>query len=212
MTNEPSGNSNHRVFFDVVGGRSKLLFRLALAAMVFGAIVAGNGDAGSWFFTTPAHGFIWPAAGRQNGSMSAAPDTWTTCTSGPIAPGDGTQGLAVIGPCTVSGGLYQYKDVNIYKDVAEGGDPNGGSLTFMDDTGIIDFWATGILVENHGAIVAGAPTNPFKSKLTIHLYGVEQANKYDGKGSACRSPVNADFPHCGIPEAIWNSNPDANPA
>lgn len=196
-------------------GEGALAFfsRLALIAMVFGAIVAGNGDGAIWF-TTPAHGYSLSMAARGDASNALAQDTLTTCTSGPIAPGDGTQDLAVIGPCTVSGGTYQYKNVNIYKDVASGGNQNGGSLTFVDDTGSIDFWTTGILIENSGALVAGAQADPFKSPLTIHLYGVQQNTDNHGLkavGIPCRSPVSADFPHCGIPKEIWDSNPTPNP-
>jgi cell migration-inducing and hyaluronan-binding protein len=187
------------------------LWRLALAAMVCGIVVAGNGDRRSQSFTTLAQGFVSPAISPRAGR--AAVET-VTCTSGAIAPGDGSKNLAIIGPCTASGGLYQYQNVNIYKDVASGGDANGGSLTFTDATGAINFWANSILVENHGAIIAGLPTAPFVGPLTIHLYGTEQ-NKSDsglkGVGIPCKSPVDANHPICGIPTAVWNSNPNPNP-
>jgi hypothetical protein len=183
-----------------------LILRLALVATIFGAIVVGYGNRGIRLSVTPAHGFIAAAPTPTPG--------FVTCTSGAIEAGDGTKDLEIIGPCTVSGGTYQYKNVNIFKDVAKGGDPNGGKLTFTDSAGAVDFWANSILVENHGAIIAGAQTDPFKSPLTIHLYGVEQ-NKNDhglnGKGIACRSPVRGDS-FCGIPPALWDSNPSPTPA
>ena len=105
MANKPSRDFYRGVFVDVVRGRTRLLLRLTLAVIVLGAIVTGSGDAGSWFSMTPAaHGFIWPAAGHQMESIDATPDAWQTCTGGSVAPGDGSQNLAIIGPCTISGG------------------------------------------------------------------------------------------------------------
>ena len=112
------------------GSQISFLLRLALIAMVCGVVVAGNGDRGIRSFTTPAQGSFLPAGASPRPMARATPGLLVTCKSGAIPPGDGTQDLAIIGPCTVAGGLYQYKNVNIYKDVASGGDPNGGSLTF----------------------------------------------------------------------------------
>ena len=183
--------------------RVSLLFRLAAIAMVFGAIVIGNGDGGIRFSTTLAHGSVAPKV-----------DAVVTCTGGALAPGDGTKDLQIIGPCTATGGIYQYKDVNIYKDVTNGGDANGGSLTFTDATGAINFWANSILIENHGALIAGSQTAPFVSPLTFHLYGVEQ-NKNDsglkGVGIPCKSPITPTSPFCGISKEFWDSNPNPNP-
>src|SRR5512146_26771 len=193
------------------GGQISFLWRLALAAMVCGVVVAGNGDRASRSFTTLAHGFISRGVSSQAGNPDAPTET---CKGGPIPPGDGTKNLEIIGPCTASGGLYKYKDVNIYEDVANGGDANGGSLTFTDATGAINFWANSILVENHGAIIAGSQIAPFVGPLTIHLYGVMQnANNsgLQGVGIACKSPITAHRPICGIPKASWDSNPVPNP-
>jgi hypothetical protein len=184
------------------GSQVSFILRLALVVMVCGVVVAGNGDRGIRSLTAIAQDFKAPT------------DNTETCKSGAIPIGDGTKDLAIIGPCTATGGIYQYKNVNIYKDVKAGGDLNGGSLTFIDDAGAIDFWANSILVESNGALLAGQQTNPFKSKLTIHLYGVEQ-NKGNsglkGVGIACRTPVTASEPFCGIPKALWDSNNPANP-
>ncbi|MGH7914307.1 MAG: G8 domain-containing protein, partial [Candidatus Binataceae bacterium] len=187
---------------------------MALVAMICGVVVAGNGDRGGRSFTTLARGFVvsFPHHATKHKKLTD-PDSVEICTSGSIKPGDGTKNLAVIGPCTVSGGTYQYKNVNIYKDVNSGGDANGGSLTFTDDSGAIDFWANSILIENNGSLIVGEQTNPFKSKLTFHLYGVEQ-NKNNsglkGVGIACQTPKTEGFPFCGIPKALWDSNSNPN--
>lgn len=191
------------------GIQISFLWRLALAVMVCGVVVAGNGDRGFRSFTTLARGSTLLSGGKVARLTDAV-----TCTSGAISPGDGTKDLEIIGPCTASGGLYKYQNVNIYKDVTKGGDANGGSLTFTDATGAINFWANSILVENHGAIIAGSPTAPFVGPLNIHLYGVMQ-NPSDsglkGVGIACKSPIDANHPFCGIPKALWDSNPNPNP-
>jgi hypothetical protein len=195
------------------GSRISFLLRLSLVAMVCGIVVAGYGDRGIRSFTTAAHGSFLPA-GAARPLAKATPAPLVTCKSGPIDPGDGSQDLAVIGPCTVSGGLYQYQNVNIYKDVASGGDPNGGSLTFQDAKGAIDFWANSILVENNGELIAGAQTAPFVGPLTIHLYGLEQNKGNSGLGGvgiACKTPISPEFPFCGIPKALWDSNPNPTP-
>src|ERR1700691_6560675 len=151
------------------GSQISFLLRLALVAMVCGLVIAGNGDRGIRSFTTPAHGFISPGAYHQIASVAVplatatpqiCPNSICTCTGGAIDPGDGTNNLAVIGACTVGGGLYQYKNVNIYKDVNSGGDASGGSLTFLDAKGAIDFWAISFLVEKKGSLIAGAEQHP----------------------------------------------------
>jgi hypothetical protein len=193
------------------GNHRALLSRLVLIVMVCGLVVAGIGDRGLRSFTTPAHGFVSPAAkGERGGPLD---ENLVTCVSGNIDAGDGTKNLAIIGPCTATGGVYQYKNVNIYKDVTAGGDADGGSLTFLDNAAT-DFWANSILVENNGALIAGSPTNPFNKPLTIHLYGLEQNKDNSGLGGvgiACRTPVSGAFPFCGIPKALWDSNPNPNP-
>ena len=193
------------------GSQISFLWRLALAVVICGVVVAGNGDRASRSFTTLAHALISRTASSQAGGLVADPEI---CTSGAIPPGDGTKDLEIIGACTASGGLYQYKNVNIYKDVAKGGAADGGSLTFTDATGAINFWANSILIENHGALIAGSQTAPFVSPLTFHLYGVEQ-NKNDsglkGVGIPCKSPITPTSPFCGIPKELWDSNSNPSP-
>jgi cell migration-inducing and hyaluronan-binding protein len=197
------------------GSQISFLWRLALAVMVCGVVVAGNGDRGARSFTTLAHGFTsWPRYHRRHHGRRGLAPAAETCTSGAIPPGDGTKDLEVIGPCTVSGGLYQYQNVNIYKDVAKGGAANGGSLTFTDATGAINFWVNSILIEDHGELIAGSQTAPFVGPLTIHLWGVEQNQNNSGLkgvGIPCKSPISEKFPFCGIPKDFWNSNPNPNP-
>ena len=202
-------------FWHKRGKQISLLLGLALVAMVCGVVVVGDGGRGIRPFATAlAHGSFLPADNPQP-LASPSPAPFVTCTSGAIEPGDGTKDLRVIGPCTAGGGLYKYKNVNIYKDVTAGGDANGGSLTFMDAKGAIDFWANSILVENNGALIAGAQTAPFVGPLTIHLYGLEQNRENSGLGGvgiACKTPIaGSDTTFCGIPTALWNSNPDPNP-
>ena len=120
----------------------------------------------------------------------------STCTGGPLAPGRGGD-LEVTGPCSVSGGTYQYRNVNIY---------GGGALTFSD--AVIDFWAQSILVENHGSLIAGSAAHPIGTAgglLTIHLYGKDQGAS--GAGIACKTDV-----RCGVDPKVWTMNPSSKAA
>jgi hypothetical protein len=93
--------------------------------------------------------------------------------------------------CTVDGsassGTYIYRNVNIY---------GGGALVFEDAK--IDFHAHSILVENGGSLYAGMGA-PIENKITIWLYG----GVNDGVPAiTCKQPL------CGVPESVWNSNPN----
>ncbi|MGA9720137.1 MAG: chitobiase/beta-hexosaminidase C-terminal domain-containing protein [Acidobacteriaceae bacterium] len=94
--------------------------------------------------------------------------------------------------CTVDGsapeGTYHYRNVNIY---------GGGSLTFADAK--INFHAHSILVENTGGLYAGLNA-PAVGPISIWLYGTAQDS---APAITCKSG-----PTCGIPDAIWNSNPN----
>ena len=121
-----------------------------------------------------------------------------TCTGGALPNGDGTNDLVInTGTCVASAGLYQYKNVNIY---------GGGELMFMDN-GNTHFWATSILIENTGKLTAGTSDVPYGANgtLTIHLYGADQG--VAGKGGAGITCQADNQNHCGIPDAVWNSNP-----
>jgi hypothetical protein len=77
-----------------------------------------------------------------------------------LPPGTG-EDLEVTTPYTVCAGTYHYGNVNVY---------GGGSLTF--DDAAIDFWATSILIENQGSIIAGSPQQPIGTNggiVTFHL-------------------------------------------
>jgi len=89
-------------------------------------------------------------------------------------------------------GVYVYRNVNII---------NHGTLTFAD--ALIDFHAHGILVEITGTLSAGA-TSPLKGPLTFWLWG----SKSDGIPSiTCKSDSKNQ---CGLPDSIWNSNPNVS--
>lgn len=192
--------------WDRGSGLIAFLPKLALAVMVLGAAVGGNGD-GGFLHRVSYHPF-----GRVT-AASASEDT-VDCTGGKLAPGDGTKNLEITGACTAGTGLYQYKDVNIF-----GTKDNPGSLTF-EDGGPINFWAKSIIIENHGSLIAGSPADPFVSKLTIHLWGLQQGTQgthperyYDAYGVPCRSPdaESMGFSDCGIPKSVWGSNANSDP-
>lgn len=135
---------------------------------------------------------LWLAA------MPAAAQNPATCTTGKLDPSlaDGTRDLVVnTGPtCTVAKGTYKYKSVNIY---------GGGTLNFNDE--VIDFYASSILVENNGSLVAGTRVSPIGTKggkLTIHIYGAaDKGTPPHNKGITCKTGV-----QCGVPDALWQSN------
>jgi G8 domain len=100
--------------------------------------------------------------------------------------GDG-QPLKVTGKCVLSQGLvpdnlYRFGDVNVL---------DGGSLEFEESSGSkLDLWASSILVENGGSLIAGTPASPFGTGggvLTIHLYGAYQG--VSGVGITCKSAL-----------------------
>jgi hypothetical protein len=110
-----------------------------------------------------------------------------------LPPGDINTDLEIVGvSCTVDGsvhnGSYVYRNVNIW---------GGGTLNFADAK--IDFHAHSILVENGGSLYAGFAA-PAVGPISIWLYGAP----HDGIAAiTCKSS-----PTCGVPEAIWNSNPN----
>src|SRR5450631_2028914 len=132
------------------------------------------------------------------------------CPGGIVPPGNGTTDLVISHECHVGGGIpYKYKHVNIVSD----GKLNVGSLIFDEADATlnlrIEFFATSILVENGGTLMAGTPAKPFGRNggvLTIHLYGSNQGTS--GVGIICKSPVGdaQDPVQCGIPDNIWKTN------
>ena len=110
-----------------------------------------------------------------------------------LPAGDANTDLQISGgtACTVDGSApnanYVYRNVNIW---------GGGSLTFNDAK--INFHAHSILIENGGTLQAGFDA-PVAGPISIWLYG----SKSDGIPSiTCQSG-----PTCGVPQAIWDSNP-----
>jgi hypothetical protein len=98
--------------------------------------------------------------------------------------------------CTVDGSApnntYVYRHVNIW-----GTSTLKSTLAFEDKK--INFHAHAILVENQGVLEAGmeaAVTSP----ISIWLYGSKDDG---GNGIGCESG-----PTCGVPQAIWDSNPN----
>jgi hypothetical protein len=91
---------------------------------------------------------------------------------------------------SVATGTYVYRNVNIW---------GGGSLSFADAK--INFHAHSILVENGGTLEAGLSA-PAVGPITIWLYGAAD----DGiPPITCKSSST-----CGVPESIWNSNPNVD--
>ncbi len=123
------------------------------------------------------------------------------CSSGILPAGDMNTDLLIDNiTCTVDGsvssggqnGVYVYRNVNII---------NHGTLKFDDKP--IDFHAHGILVELNGTLSAG-DSSPIKGPLTFWLWGAPN----DGIPSiTCKSDTKNQ---CGVPDSIWNSNPNVS--
>src|SRR5262245_29275304 len=75
------------------------------------------------------------------------------CSTGTLQPfgskPSAAEPLEITAACQVGKGTYYYANVNIH---------SGGVLTFLDEK--IEFWATGILIENQGKLIAGSPSEP----------------------------------------------------
>ncbi|MFZ1886461.1 MAG: G8 domain-containing protein [Candidatus Binataceae bacterium] len=124
-----------------------------------------------------------------------------TCNSGTLTSGDATTDLQVTGPCEVTGGTYVFHSVNIYS--TNPGVTPGGTLTF--DDAVTNFYAENIVIENGGSLIAGSTTTPIGTAggavtVTIHLWGAAT-----DPGVTCVSA------NCGVPSAIWTSNPRTMP-
>lgn len=121
--------------------------------------------------------------------------------------------LLVSHECRVVGpGPFIFRHVNIV---------DGGKLIFVeppDEPKTVkgqDFFATSIIIESGGALVAGSETSPYgvnNKTLTIHLYGADprggDPTKSEGPGVSCVKVADpAKFADCGIPkEAVWDTN------
>ncbi len=160
---------------------SFLLLGLAAATLL---PIAGCGGGQTTFSTTVTPSPILGATGSLE-----------TCNNKQhiLPAGDSNTDLQISGgtACTIDGSApganYVYRNVNIW---------GGGSLTFNDAK--INFHAHSILVENRGTLQAGLAA-PVAGPISIWLYG----SKDDGIPSiTCQSG-----PTCGVPQAIWSSNP-----
>ena len=124
--------------------------------------------------------------------------------------------LVVVGQCDVTAPqgqtgplLYVFRNVNI---ITMG--TSQGKLVFHDDYDI-DFYAESIVVENGGSLIAvstqagylpqvsqQAGVLPYQKRLTFHLWGAEE-----DPGVECASAPQPGGAPCGIPDAVWTSNP-----
>jgi hypothetical protein len=107
--------------------------------------------------------------------------------------------LLVSGTCTANvAGTYNYGQVNIV---------GGGKLVFEEPATPdkkIHFWASSILIQNGGSLMAGKAGTPFGRDggvLTIHLYGAP-----GDPGILCRDKDGAEDDTCGVRNDIWNEN------
>lgn len=131
------------------------------------------------------------------------------CTGGALTPYEGSTPPSDVpdlevkeGVCTVPAGTYYYRNVNIH---------SRGTLSFDDAT--TNFWASSIVVENNGSLVAGSIDQPVgtanaANRLTIFLYGKDQGgtfgtNEGGGQGALCVTPESSEIGPCGIPTTIW---------
>ena len=95
-----------------------------------------------------------------SGAALAAPFP-DPCPTGFLDKGTG-QDIVIYKECHVGAGTYTYGKVNIIQNGAQ-----KGKLVFdelIPDVKI-DFWASSILVENEGSLIAGTLAQPFGSKF-----------------------------------------------
>jgi len=136
-----------------------------------------------------------------------------TCTGGDVATSALQQNqpqpdLEITGDCTIKKeGQYYYGNVNIVG-------PNG-SLTFVEpsnDDSRVEFWASSIIIENDGALIAGSPAayGARGGILTIYIYGKDQSQGNPmmdpGKGTLCQTDMSASVGPCGVPLNLWTDN------
>ena len=134
-------------------------------------------------------------------ASAAAATAPTVCNNQNLPMGSGGDLIVTGGTCTVAGGTYLYKNVNVISN---------GTLLFTD--AVTDFWAESILVESTGSLLAGTPAAPIGTAggvVTLHLYGSDQgtgSGTSGGHGIVCKTPPTNTTTVCGIPTNVWNSN------
>lgn len=185
---------------------------------------------------SPLRALAWAGIVSAACGAAAAQPSTVPCTGGKIQPvavqtagaGDPVQpALVVSGACTVEPGRYYFGQVNIVA---------GGSLSFVETTNgplgnsrntanDIDFWASSIIIENKGALVAGdvVPFGRHGGRLTIALYGRDQSGgdpvAKPGQGALCVSEqgkpivgldgLDDTTGPCGIPNRTWSATDDS---
>ena len=161
--------------------------------------VAGCGRSGS-------SGSSGTTAGRPPGATPEAKG----CPNG-VLPTSLINGgnLVISNECHVTqAGIYEYDAINIV---------NNGSLIFNNDNDAnykVDLWASAIIIENGGAMIAGFTTEPWGSNggtLTVHLYG-RGPEKRGGavKPALCRTEEGKDVGPCGVPNNFWKVSDNTN--
>lgn len=109
--------------------------------------------------------------------------------------GDSSNDLVVFATAVhiPAGSTCTYRFINIY---------GGGSLILDDDGNSqtkTHLWAKSILVEKDGTLIAGSEDVPFRSNLTIHLYGSNQ----DPDAILCKTNDEKKSIYCGVPANDW---------
>lgn len=146
-----------------------------------------------------------PADASSSQTISCPPDSELPQQGLRIGTGGDSQpDLLVNGTCTISKlGDYFFGQVNIVK---------GGTLAFIEPAQPTDpkqnktnFWASSIIIENGGAMVAGVgdqkPYGTNGNELNIILYGHDRSEGdpvgKPGQGADCKQD------RCGIPAEHW---------
>src|SRR5689334_9590338 len=180
--------------------------RKAAAAAVLTVFAMAFGEAQA----QAPQGGLGPSSNTVSCTKSGTLPLQALRRGGGKASGQQQPNLVINTACTANqSGPYYYGNVNIV---------GGGSLTFVEPAGnssVVSFWASNIIVENGGALIAGSPTVPYGARggvLNIYLYGPNQSGTSDpatnpGMGALCNGQlVSGKSGPCGIPWALWNDN------
>jgi hypothetical protein len=173
-----------------IPGAYKLQTKFILASLFF-ALLFG------WLLTLGAP--AWAQAG-----LVRCPDNRPDHLLPAQAKTQGSQpDLLVDGECKIAPGTdYFYGNVNIVEK---------GKLVFEEsgwpDNGKFELWASSIIIENNGALIAGAtePFGRYGGVMTIYLYGKDQETPK--QGALCKTVADpwVGTP-CGIPAEKWADN------
>jgi cell migration-inducing and hyaluronan-binding protein len=195
---------------------------LAIAGLSLALVVASSfpgtaaADQGSTPFQLPRLGQT-PNTNTSADSCNGAIQPNRLGQGGGNSPGQ-VANLVVNTSCTIqTGGSYYYDQINIVG-------PNG-SLKIMEPKKgdkDINIWASSIIVENGGELIAGKATAPYGSNggtLTFFIYGANQSvdaskNPVDPStkpalGALCHGKldITKEVGPCGIPwKKVWGDN------